>query len=126
MSWWNGKQDNVNLPKQPWNDISQPVTEMVRRIDEEDKVSLSSISGDKSSWYVDFLQEDGYRYSRIIVGWYGHSHNEACEIVVEQDWMTKGEKSAVVKAVKRWVSKTDTARKLTEREEWCKLMGVNQ
>ena len=126
MSWWNGKQDNVNLPKQPRNDISQPVTEMARRIDEEDKVSLSSLSGDKSSWYVDFPQEDGYRYSRIIVGWYGHIDNETYEIVVEQDWMTKGEKSAVVKAVKRWVSKTDTARKLSEREEWCKLMGVSQ
>lgn len=124
MSWWNGKQDNVNLPKQPWNDISQPVTEMIRRIDEEDRVTITPIlSCDNESRYVDFLLPDG-RSSRLLVGWY--KNEDGYNSVMHQSWMTKAEEIELVKAVKRYITKLDSARKLTEREEWCKLMGVSK
>ena len=124
MSWWNGKQDNVNLPKQPWNDISQPITEMIRRIDEEDRVTITPIlSCDNESRYVDFLLPDG-RSSRLLVGW--HKNEDGYNSVMRQSWMTKAEEIELVKAVKRYITKLDSARKLTEREEWCKLMGVSK
>lgn len=125
MSWWNSKQNNVNLPKHLRNDISQPVTEMIRRIDDEDRVTITPIlSCDNESRYVDFLLPDGFRSSRLIVGW--HKNEDEYNSVMHQSWMTKLEEIEFVKAVKRYIVKTDSARKLTEREEWCKLMGVNK
>ena len=127
MSWWNSspKQDNGKSPAELSKNISQPVTEMIRRIDEEDRVTITSIlSDDHESRYVDFLLPDGFRSSRLVVGWYKNDDNYSS--VMHQSWMTKAEEIEFVKAVKRYVAKTEAASKLSEREEWCKLMGVNQ
>lgn len=128
MSWWKSepKQDNGKSPAELSKNISQPVTEMIRRIDDEDRVILSPIQpGEVTNWYVNFMVQDGVHYSQLIVSWYERSGLNL-NIVLNQDWMTEAEKSAIIKAVKRYVVKTNTARKLSEREEWCKLMGVNQ
>lgn len=128
MSWWNStpKQDNGKSPSELNKSISQPITEMIRRIDEEDRVTITPIlPGEVTNWYVNFMVQDGVHYSQLIVSWYERSDLNL-NIVLNQDWMTEAEKSAIIKAVKRYVVKTNTARKLSERKEWCKLMGVSQ
>ena len=127
MSWWNSttKQDKGESPAETLNKISQPVTEMIRRIDEEDRVTITPIlSCDNESRYVDFLLPDGFRSSRLVVGWY--KNEDEYNSVMYQSWMTNAEEIEFVKAVKRYITKIDSARKLTEREEWCKLMGVGK
>ena len=126
MSWWNStpKQDNGKSPAELSKNISQPVTEMIRRIDEEDRVTITPIlSNDHESRYVDFLLPDGFSSSRLIAGWYKNEDDYSS--VMHQAWMTKVEEVEFVKAVKRYITKTDSARNLSEREEWCKLMGVS-
>lgn len=129
MSWWNSnpKQDNGKSPAELSKNISQPVTEMIRRIDEEDRVTISPIlPGETTSWYVDFMAANECEHSRLVVGWYYPDPEGKYDMIVSHTWPTKAEESALVKAVKRCVARTDSARKLTEREEWCKLMGVSK
>jgi len=130
MSWWNStpKQDKGESPAEISNKISQPVVEMVRRIDEEEHVVVSStpLGLIGSSRFVDFCSPDNNKIRRLVVAWYEKDLTGEYDMVINQDWMTSAEKSAIVKAVKGYIVKTDSARKLTEREAWCKLMGVNQ
>ena len=120
MSWWknkSNKRDKGEPPAEIYNKISQPVTEMVRRI----KAGECEIHPVYTYCHLDFNAE-GNVVSRITVSW--GAEDADYDLVLYQDWMTKVEVSAIVSAVKENLANKDVQSKVSEREKWCKLMGV--
>lgn len=95
--------------------ISEPVSEMIRIIESGEGFTFRDIAG-----YDDHYVRFGERPEIFVSLSRGGYHN------TDQEWMTKDEKIALVRAFYNHLEKNKLTANDQERERWCKMLGVSQ
>ena len=98
--------------------ISEPVSEMIKRIESGEGFTLDRIPGGiyVEAYYLRF----GEMNPQIVVGKYmGDSYTDL-------DWVTTDEQDALVSAAYKYIADEKLAYKQKERNRWCEILGVTQ
>lgn len=98
--------------------ISQPVSEMIKRLESGEGFTLERIPG---SIYIElYYIRFGELNPQIVVG--------RCmgDCYTNLDWVTTDEQDALVSAVYKYISDEKLAFKQKERDRWCEMLGVVQ
>lgn len=103
--------------------VSQPVKEMIRRINEDDKVTITPPEGfgPQGFFYLEFVGANEYdlRKFPLLVDGYGASYSS-----IECPWMTEDEKTELFVAVKDKLSRDRSIGIKKDRADFSWWLGV--
>lgn len=109
----------MNWFKSAVNNISQPVSEMIRIVESGEGFTLTSFAEYNGPSDVYYLRFGEFNPQFVVSNHGGYDY-------VTLDWMTKEEKKALISVVYKYVSKQATSAKQRERNRWCEMLGVSQ